>query len=352
MNLRARPAFTAAAGMLCALIFGVVGLRLFGYDPILAFRGLWASSVDGTDDIAETLRSGVPLLLCALSASLAFACGPVNLGQPGQFVAGAMTATVGGLALSLPAALQIPMLCALGFLGGAGWAGIAAFCKRRLQMDEFIVTLMLNFIADYTTQWMLAGPLADRSRSSPMTKAIDPSGFLGTLGGVSLSVPIAAVVVIAVALLLSRTTIGYEWRMAGAAPKFARFGGVNTEANISWVMCVSGGLAGLGGALLVMSGPHRFVRGMGANFGWDGVMVAVVAANGIVATVVFAALFASLQTGAIGMNLRANVPTEAVQMFQAIVVLMTVVMRGLSSGVLLRWLAKRRAHASWVGSGR
>jgi general nucleoside transport system permease protein len=337
-----RNAAIATVGFISALIIGVLALGAFGYDPVLAFRGLWSAALADGSDRAQTLRYGAPLLLCGLSASLAFACGPVNLGQPGQFLVGAMAATAGGIALDLPAALQVPVLCILGAMGGGGLAAIAAVSKRRFGMDEFVVTLMLNFIADYSTQWLIAGPMADRTRSSPMTEQINRSGFLGDVFGINVSVLIAASVVVCVGLLLKRSTIGYEWRMAGAAPRFARFGGVRTEANTSWVLIVSGAIAGLGGALLVMSGPHRFLRGIGANYGWDGVMVAVVAANGLVATVAFAFVFAALQTGAIGMNLRADVPTEAAQILQATVVLMTVVVRGLAAGVLQRVLARRR----------
>ncbi len=345
---RRRDAATAAVGTISALIIGVLVLRLFGYDPIDGARGLWASSLADGRDRTGTLRNAVPLLLCGLSASVAFACGAVNLGQPGQFLAGAMAATVGGLWLDLPAGLQVPVLCLLGAAGGAVWAGLAALARRHAGMDEFVVTLMLNFVADYGTQWLIAGPLADRARSSPMSRPIGSTGFLPAvswLGGVNLSVPIAGVAVVVVAVVLGRSTVGYEWRMTGLAPRFARFGGVDTAATTGRVLLASGALAGLGGALLLMAGPHRFVRGIGASYGWDGVMIAVVAANGLAATVVFALVFSALQTGAIGMNLRADIPTEAAQILQATVVLLTVAVRGLAGGALLRRLARRRAAA-------
>lgn len=339
---RRRSLGTAIGGVLVALALGGLLMVLFGYRPTEAYAGLLHSSVGSQRAVAAMLRNSVPLVLCGLSASLAFATGPVNLGQPGQFLAGALCAVLGGLYLPGPAWVVVPLCLLAAAAGGAAWAGLAGSARRVLGMDEFIVTLMLNFVADYATQWLIASPLADPTRSSPTTRAIRPTAFLGTLGQWSIGIPVMVVVAAAVWFLVERTTIGYEWRMAGRAPRFARLGGVDVERNIAGIMAVSGALAGLAGGILLMAGPHRFVRGIGGSYGWDGVMIAVVAANGLVATVAFGVFFSTLQTGAIGMELRSDVPTEFVQMLQATVVLVTVAVRGVLSGAWLRFMAKRR----------
>ena len=340
-----RALLTAMGGVAAALALGVVLLAVFGYQPFEAYAGLAHSSVDGHRAVADTARNAVPLVLCGLSASLAFATGPVNLGQPGQFLAGAMAAVLGGIHVPGPAIVVVPVCLLLAGSAGALWAGLAGIVRRYFGMDEFIVTLMLNFIADYLTQWLIAGPLADPARAAPTTRAVRPAAFLPTVGRWSVGVPVTAMVAAALWFLVHRTTVGYEWRMAGRAPRFARLGGVDVERNVLAILAVSGGLAGLGGGMLALAGPHRFVRGIGGNYGWDGVMIAVVAASGLAATVLFGLFFSALQTGAIGMELRSEVPTEFVQMLQATVVLVTVAVRGILSGAWSALLARRRALA-------
>ena len=340
---RRRTFITALAGIVSALLLGVLLLKLFGYRPVDAYAGLLRSSVGSYRAVADTAGNAVPLVLCGLSASLAFSTGAVNLGQPGQFLMGALFAVVGGIYLPGPAVVVVPLCLLLAALGGALWAGIAGVTRRRFTMDEFIVTLMLNFMADYLTQWLIASPLADPTRSSPTTRAIHSAAFLPSLGRLSIGVPVTAVVSGALWFLVHRTTIGYEWRMAGAARRFARLGGVAVERNVTAILGVSGGLAGLGGGMLALAGPHRFVRGIGGNYGWNGVMIAVVAASGLVATVAFGLLFSALQTGAIGMELRSEVPTEFVQILEATVVLITVAVRGVLAGAWVRFMTRRRA---------
>ncbi|MBL8046958.1 MAG: hypothetical protein JNL09_10470, partial [Anaerolineales bacterium] len=143
--------------------------------------------------------------------------------------------------------------------------------------------------------------------------------------------------------VFSRWTAGYEWRITGQNSLFARLGGVKTEENYMTVMLVTGALAGLAGGLIVMAGPHRFLRGLGANYAWDGIMIAVVANNGLIATVLYGLFFAAMQTGALGMELITAVPSEFILVIQAIVVLVVVASRGRLSEWLEALLVSRRA---------
>lgn len=128
---------------------------------------------------------------------------------------------------------------------------------------------------------------------------------------------------------ISRKTIaGYEWRISGQNSLFARLGGCKIDKNYMIVMLLTGALAGLAGGLVVMAGPHRFLKGLGANYAWDGIMIAMVANNGIIATLLYGLFFAVLQTGALGMELITNVPSEFIMVLQAVMVLIVVAGRG------------------------
>lgn len=328
-------------GVLGALLIGALVLVLQGFNPVATYAALLQYSLLSASGLSATLTRAVPLILTGLSASIAFASGPVNLGQPGQLLMGALGATLVGLFVRLPAPLLIVLCILASLLGGALWSGFAALLKRAFSMDEFIVTLMLNFIADYFTLWVITYPLFDSSASSPMTKAINTAAWLPDLGGANASVLFMLTAVALCWLVMSWGRSGYEWRMTGQNPLFARIGGCRVDSNYVRVMLVTGALAGLAGGLMVMGGPHRFVKGLGANYAWDGIMIAVVANNGIVGTFLYGLLFSMLQQGAIGMELVTAVPSEFIDVLQAIIVLVVVAGR-VSLAMVFDRLATRR----------
>lgn len=330
-------------GVAAALLIGAVIMLAQGYNPLTTYQALFQYSLFGLYPLSTTFKNSVPLILTGLSASIAFASGPVNLGQPGQLLMGALFATLGGLVLRLPPVLMIPVLILLAMLGGALWAGVAAFLRRAFNMSEFIVTLMLNMIADFFTAWVISGPLQDRKAFSPMTEAIDRAGWLPDIGSFNLTVFFMLIAVAVVWFVFNRWRAGYEWRMSGQNSLFARLGGCNIDRNFVTVMLVTGALAGLAGGLVVMAGPHRFLKGIGANYAWDGIMVAIVANNGILATLLYGLFFASIQTGALGMELITAVPSEIALVLQAVLVLVIVASRETLNVFQDRMAARRRA---------
>jgi len=314
-------------GILLAMLLGAVVMVVQGYHPVETYVALFNYSLGDWYSFSTMLRNSVPLILTGLSASVAFASGPVNLGQPGQLVIGALFATVGGLYLDLPAYLMIPVLIILAMLGGAIWSGLAALMKHWFNMDEFITTLMLNMIADFFTYWAISYPFFDNTAYSPMTPQINEGGWLPKFGDFNSNVIIMVVTFLIVWFVFTRTSSGYEWRISGQNSLFARLGGVKINKNYIMVMLLTGALAGLAGGLVVMAGPHRFIKDIGANYAWDGVMIAMVANNGIIATLLYGLFFATLQTGAIGMELITAVPSELIMVLQAVIVLLVVAMR-------------------------
>jgi simple sugar transport system permease protein len=331
-------------GILVALLLGAIVMLIEGYDPIATYGALFSYSLGGFYPFTTTVRNAVPLILTGLSASIAFASGPVNLGQPGQFLIGALFATIGGLYIHLPIYLEIPLLITLAMIGGALWSGLAAMMRRWFGMDEFITTLMLNMIADFLTYWAISYPFFDSTAYSPMTPQIDRAGWLPEFGDFNTNIIIMILVFIVVWFIFRRFTAGYEWRLAGQNSIFARLGGCKIDKNYVTVMLLTGALAGLAGGLLVMAGPHRFIKGIGANYAWDGVMIAMVANNDLIGTLLYGFFFSSLQSGAVGMELITAVPSEFIQVLQAVIVLIIVAGRGVLDIVLNRIQVIRRSR--------
>jgi len=335
--------FNGLLGIGVALALGGLLMLVQGYNPLASYGALLQFSVADSYALATTFTNAVPLVLTGLSAALAFASGPVNLGQPGQLLMGALAATVGGLFLDLPPLLMVPLLVLLAMAGGALWAGLAALLRQVFQMSEFIVTLMLNMVADFFTIWAITYPLQDSAAYSPMTPPIAQSGWLPEWGEWNSAVVWMLAAVGATWFFLRRTRAGYEWRIGGQNSLFARLGGCPVDRNFVWVMLLTGALAGLAGGLVVMGGPHRFLRGLGANDGWDGVMVAIVANNSLPGVFLYGLFFAAIQSGALGMELITGVPSEIAMVLQGVLVLAIVASREALQQVTARLAVRRRA---------
>jgi ABC-type uncharacterized transport system permease subunit len=339
-----RKLVNGLVGIVVAMLIGAVVMLVQGYHPVETYLALFQYSLGDWYTFSTMLRNSVPLILTGLSAAVAFASGPVNLGQPGQLLIGALFATVAGLYLDLPPGLMLPVLILASIVGGMLWSGAAAMMRRWFNMDEFITTLMLNMIADYFTYWAISYPFFDDTAYSPMTPAINKSGWMPEFGPFNTSVIVVLIAFGVTWFVFTRTTAGYEWRIAGQNSLFARLGGVRTGKNYVIVMLMTGALAGLAGGLVVMAGPHRFIKDIGANYAWDGVMIAMVANNGIVATLLYGLFFAILQTGALGMELITAVPSELIMVLQAIILLVVVAGRGYLDIVLNRFAERQKAR--------
>lgn len=336
-----RKIIVNVVGVLLAFLLGALVMLAQGYNPLETYLRLFEYSL-APRKITYTLSNSVPLVLTGLSASVAFASGPVNLGQPGQLLMGALFAAVGGMYIDLPPVLMVPALLLLAMTGGALWSGVAALLKYWFNMSEFITTLMLNMIADYFTYWAITYPFFEKNANHPQTPLVNRNGWMPEWGSFNSSILVMLLAVGIIWFIMNRTTAGYEWRLSGKNSLFTRLGGVNIDRNYILVMLLTGALAGLAGGLVVTAGPHRFIKDIGANYAWDGVMIAMVSNTGVILTLLFGFFFGTLQTGAVGMELITAVPKELIQVLQAVIVLIVVSGRGYFETLFDKLEARRR----------
>jgi simple sugar transport system permease protein len=214
--------------------------------------------------------------------------------------------------------------------------------KHWFNMTEFITTLMMNMIADFFTAWAIQYPFFEKNAYYPQTPLIAESGWMPVWGNLDSSVIVMLLAFVVIWFIMNRSTAGYEWRLSGQNSLFSRLGGVNVNKNYIVVMLLTGALAGLAGGLVIMGGPHRFIKDIGANYAWDGVMIAMVANSEVTLTLIFGFFFSVLQTGAVGMELITAVPKELIDVLQAVIVLVVVAGRGYFEALFARLEARRK----------
>ena len=280
----------AVQSLLASLLCVLAGL-LIGYIVLLLINpaGAWEAIVTVIKNFfyypskaavikyfGNTLVKTAPLLMCGLSVLFAYKVGLFNIGAAGQYVAGA------GAALYLALALNQPWyVCIIGaMLAGAMLGAISGALKSYCNVNEVISCIMLNWISLYGTNLLLNNV---KETASPYTfnlvnvnaSALIPSMGLSKLFAgnryVTIAIPIAVIVAIMVWVILEKTKFGYELRATGNNKNAAKYCGMNEKRNIILTMMISGALAGLGAALLYLTGFEQWqcsqssVPGMGFN---------------------------------------------------------------------------------------
>jgi len=317
-------------GMMVGLFFSILIVHFQGNSPWDVFRALMSYSIGDSISIISTLNSTTPLILTGISAAIAWEAGAINLGQPGQFLAGAITSALLGIYLPFSAWISIPLILIGAALAGALWSGLAAFFRKRYGMDEFVSTLMLNFVAEYFTEYLATYPFLDPKAYVASTYIIKKEFFISTPNQFNMGIYIAVALAIFSWWVAKKWIIGYEWKMMGLNFRFTHIGGCDISRNYIWVMLYSGALSGLAGGLLILGGTqHRFMKGIGGNFGWDGVMLAMIGGNDVTMTTLYAFFFGALKAGGIGMEFDTSVPSEFILVIEAIIVISVVATRSI-----------------------
>lgn len=207
---------------------------------------------------------------------------------------------------------------------GAGYAVLAASCENHLGVPLLVSSLLLSYPAVSLASYLARYPLKEPGSSLPQTRALPDGVALPAFGDSTVTLGLVLVALAAAAYWFTdkRTAVGYEIRMTGLNSRFSAYAGVERRGLTLRLMAVSGGLAGLVGALGVLSFPYRFVDGSltGPGYTWTGLTAALLAAAAPLGTVVAAFFFAVLQVGGLAMERTTEVPRELTQVLQAIVI--------------------------------
>lgn len=317
--------YLVAVGVAALITGGFVAA--FGANPLLAFRTILQSSLGSVTGIAQTLNKTTPLLLGSLAVALAMHGGLFNIGVDGQIYAGAIAATGAGLLLSgqaVPPWQAVPAVLAAGVIGGAALGAVPAVLRARWGVSEIFVTVMLNFVAAFLTEYLTTGPWNDPIAGEAISRPITHAAALPMLipqGGAHAGILLAITCTLAVGWTLTRTWLGYRIRAAGDNPVAARLGGVNLAAITLVTLTVSGALGGLAGAIEVAGVHDRLILGLTPGYGILAILIAVLARRTVAGLIAAALAFAVLLVGSDSLQRSIAFPASAVYVFQAVVVL-------------------------------
>src|SRR3989441_513938 len=293
-----------AGPFLIALLVGAVVLFASGRDAIGTYWLLAQQSLGGTSQIANTLVAATPVLLTGLATAVAFRSGIFNVGVEGSLYVGAFAAAWAGFTLKgLPGPLLILVAIVLAAAAGALWALVPGLLRARWRVDEVVTTLMLNYVAILLTSWLVNYYFLAPDIANSMSPLIANQARLSSLvppSQLTIAFVAALLVTLLYAYFFDRTRIGYELRMVGLNPRFARAVGINLAGAVLIAFVISGILGGVAGGFQILGVNYRFIDHFSPGYGFTGIAVALLGRGhpiGIVLAGAFAAVIVSAQTG-------------------------------------------------------
>jgi simple sugar transport system permease protein len=305
---------------------------------VSAYVGLFQGAFGSPRAISETLIATTPYILTGLAVAVGFRGGLFNIGAEGQYYVGSICAVfVGYTFKGLPPFLHIILSMLAGIVGGGLFAAIPGYLKARFGIHEVINTIMLNYIGVKTIDWLVRGPLRDPKASLDQTYYILDSAKLPKLLPwtdlrVHIGIIIALLMVFVINWLLFKTTLGYELRTVGSNPSVARYAGMSVARNFVVTMVISGGLAGMAGAVQQLGMNYTLKAVFATGYGFDSIAVALLAKSNPFGIIPAALLWGALRNGAALMQVRSNMSIDLINIVQALVIMFV------AADQMIRWL--------------
>ena len=352
--LRAAYLLKGVWAILAALLVGSVLILLGESNPIEAYTALFSGAFFEYYGFATTLVKMSPMLLAGLAVAVPLRAGQFNIGAEGQIYLGALFATWAALYLPevLPGWLHIIICSLAGMIGGGLWGLIPGYLKAYHDVNEVIVTLLMNYIGINLVSYFVSGPMLAEGAPYPYSDEIREALWLPYIlpsTDAHLGVVIGIVFAIVLYFAFKRTSLGLSLATVGHNPAAARYAGMSVRRHIILSLAFGGALAGLAGAYEVLGLKYRLFHMFSAGYGFDGIVVALLAGGNPLLVAVAALFLGGLRSGANIMQRAVGVPTTVVEAIQGLVVIFvaaSVAFRFENSYLAAAWRRRKAVDAA------
>ncbi len=309
-----------AISVLAALVIGSLILLISGKSPVALFENIISSTAG---DFDGWLMISSMLVFTGLAIGFSYKGGLFNIGAEGQFIVASLATSIFAVNADLPNTL-IPVVGLLvGFIAGAIWAFLPGFLRASYGISEVVITIMLNWIGMYLYDYTVQNYFHQASNTQ-QTPIIEPSKLM-YINGFSYAIIVAVLVAFIYWFILEKTTFGFEVKAIGHSSDIAAYTGISAKMRTIQTMMISGGFAGLAGATYALSyGYLSTISGNFANYGFDGIAVALLGGLNAIGTVVAALLMGSLRNAEAAFGI-SRIPTEISDIIIALIILFSVI---------------------------
>ncbi len=316
--------------IIIGFIIGAIFLVIAGISPTAAYSKLLESVVSKPKYWVWTLTYASPVILTGLSVAFSFRTGVFNIGAEGQFVMGALAATIVGILVDVPAIIHVPLCIIAAAAAGAIWSLICGVMKVKKGIHEVLSFIMFNWIAYYLSNYAVNTTILHKEGSGEATKDLLPSARLLfsdkiiSMTGCSAAnagIIIAIVLAIITWVIIEKTTLGYKLKAVGFNSSSAQYAGIDSGKSILMALGISGALAGIGGAVQIMGMGGRLAQfASQENYGFEGITVALIGGSNPIGVIFAGIFYGSMKYGGSKLTLL-NAPSEIVNIIMGCVVI-------------------------------
>ena len=311
--------------ILIALVVAFIIIFAVSEDPVRAFNKMFLGPFKSTRHFGNVIEMMIPLIFTGLGISIMFKSRQFNLGVEGAFFLGAIGAVVVGTQVLMPKGIHPALAILFGGLLGGLICTIPAVLKVKWKANEVVSSLMCNYLCLFLGLFIINNYLRDVDAGGMVSVPFAGSAGLPKLFDVTrihVGLIIAVAMVILVYLYLYKSKNGYELRMTGENENFAKYTGINVAKVIILTQFLGGLIAGIGGATELLGMYTRFEWQVLPGYGWDGVIVALLAKNNPAFVPLTAFFIAYIRIGADIMSRSTDVPNEVVAIIQGIIIVL------------------------------
>lgn len=308
-----------------AVLLAIGVICLISQEPGVALSKLFGGPLQSKRRFGNVIELMIPLTFAGLSITVMFSANQFNMGTEGAFYAGGAIAAVMALSLPLPAVISpLTSILVAGVVGGIICA-ISGLLKVKFGTSELVASLMLNYVFFYLFKYILFNnPFKDATSGYVSTYKIDESARLsGLVSGTRIHTGLILMVlaVLLVAIYMKRTRAGFSLKLTGENQTFAKYSGVGVGGVILASQFIGGLIGGVGGAVQVLGMYERFQWVSLPGFGFDGVIVAILARKNPLLVPIAAFFLAYLRIGSDMMSSSTDVTNELISIIQSIIIL-------------------------------
>lgn len=315
----AKVLITIAIALACVTVL----ILLVSDEPANAIRAFFLGPFSSTRRLSQVFQLATPIMFTGLAVTMMLRAGLFNMGSEGALYFGGICATFVAVNVQLPPVLHTVIALLAGAIGGGLVGIVPAVLKAKFKIGELVVSIMMNYVMISVSMFILNYYLRDVSVSARISKSFPEYVKIPKIFGTAhYGFLIAVAVALLVWVLLNRTKIGYEIRIAGNNASFASYSGIKTIKVIILSQVIGCAIAGLGGGAEVLGSYNAFSWDGATGYGFDGMVVAIIARQNPLSAVAAGLFIGYLRAGADIMNRTSDVALEVIQVVQAIMIVL------------------------------
>lgn len=305
------------------IFFGGIMFMMLGKDPIPALYSFFIEPLMEVWSLHELAIKAAPLILIAVGLSVCYRSNNWNIGAEGQFIMGAIAGSILPVVFyDWHSPLVLPLMMALGMLGGALFAAIPAFLKAHMNTNEILTSLMLVYVAQLFLDWLVRGPWRNPGGMNfPETRTFDPIAVLPEMvasGRAHWGFGFAIIAAVLIWFMMRYTLKGFEITVLGQSARAGRFAGFSSRKMIWFSMLLSGALAGLAGIAEVSGAIQQLRPVISPGYGFTAIIVAFLGRLNPLGIVVAGLVLALTYLGGEAVQVSMQISDKPIRVFQGL----------------------------------